>query len=481
MRYHRRPLSGPVVLTLPPTAWRAGVPLVALPALLLAPAPLQSRGQEPVLRVLLAQAGSLELTAGPTPLRVGERGGRTLLHLPPGESLKLRKTGSGLQAVVDRRSGADEHHTLPLRDIWIEPAAAPSGGAQFMLKKRGFRGQLQVRPSGAALQAINHIGVESYLPSVVGSEMPASWPQEALRAQAVAARTYALRQRKPGAPFDLQATVASQVYKGVAAETDTTRRAVSSTRSQVLMHGNGLINAVFHSSSGGATENSGEIWTRQLPYLVSVPDYDEFSPVREWEKTITPWGLRRAFPEIGGATRIEVLSTTSAGRVRRARIHGPSGRTLVLKGSELRKRLELRSALARFYFEAQSGEPPVRLTMGLTQTAPRPKPIPVIPAKGSRAAPSGAPSSLAAALNGITRTSRSTVMSRLVESALPSRPVARRRRMAPGSLLVLGRGYGHGVGMSQWGAYGLARRGEGYEQILRHFYRGAEVRPYSPL
>ena len=100
--------------------------------------------------------------------------------------------------------------------------------------------------------------------------MPASWPQAALRAQAVAARTYALRQRSASQPFDVSATVASQVYKGVEAETPATREAVVSTRGEVLMYGGSLVNAVFHSSSGGSTENSGDLWIQQLPYL--VPD-----------------------------------------------------------------------------------------------------------------------------------------------------------------------------------------------------------------
>ena len=155
------------------------------------------------------------------------------------------------------------------------------GGAQGLLLLQGqpYRGRLQLSRQGQGVQAVNHVSLESYLAGVVGSEMPASWPLAALRAQAVAARTYALAQRRPEAPFDLKATVASQVYRGVVAETDSTREAVASTRGQVLMYDGTLINAVFHSSSGGSTENSGEIWNRQLPYLVSVPDYDRDSPV----------------------------------------------------------------------------------------------------------------------------------------------------------------------------------------------------------
>ncbi len=138
------------------------------------------------------------------------------------------------------------------------------------------------------MQAINRLGVESYLPSVVGAEMPHQWPAEALRVQSVAARTYALRQLRPGADYDLDSTQRSQVYLGLESETPSTRSAVASTRAQVLTHGSRLIEAVFHSSSGGRTENSGEIWRNQLPYLKSVPDFDQISPVYRWSK---PWTL----------------------------------------------------------------------------------------------------------------------------------------------------------------------------------------------
>jgi stage II sporulation protein D len=192
--------------------------------------------------------------------------------------------------------------------------------------------------------------LESYLMGVVGSEMPGTWPLAALRAQAVASRTYALQQLRPKAPFDLKATVASQVYKGVEAESMPIRQAVATTRGQVLLHGQQLINAVFHSSSGGMTENSGELWSRQLPYLVSVPDFDASSPVSRWQKEFAPEDLRQAFGEIGGALSIQPLQSSSTGRLRRARVIGPGGE-LVLSGNELRERLGLRSTMVEFSFE----------------------------------------------------------------------------------------------------------------------------------
>jgi stage II sporulation protein D len=266
--------------------------------------------------------------------------------------------------------------------------------------------------------------------------MPASWPQEALRAQAVAARTYALRQRKPSAAFDVSATVMSQVYKGLEAETPSTRAAVASTRGQVLMYGSSLANTVFHSSSGGRTENSGDLWTQQLPYLVSVPDFDQGSPVHSWEQRLDPPLLREAFADIGGVTRIDVLSTTASGRVRQARVLGPTG-TRVVTGPELRSRLRLRSTQVRFEVIAP-------------EVAMVPPPVPPLPQGGQAAEASGA-------------------------SAAAPAPV----QLPQPALLAIGRGFGHGVGMSQWGALAMAQQGDSYERILQHYYRGTALRPYS--
>jgi stage II sporulation protein D len=279
------------------------------------------------------------------------------------------------------------------------------------------------------------VPLETYLTSVVGSEMPASWPQEALRAQAVAARTYALKARKPAALFDLQATTASQVYKGVEAETDSTRAAVEGTRGLVLTYDDALIDAVFHSSSAGsATESSGQLWPRQLPYLVSVPDFDRDSPVREWRQPLDAALLSRAFPELESVTAIEVLSTTATGRVRQARVVGPTG-ALLLSGAQLRSRLGLKSTWVRFALlpiPAAVEEPAAAALL------PPPLPALTLPAPTS-----------------------------------PTTEVLQ--------LVALGRGYGHGIGMSQWGALGLARQGESYAAILRHYYRGTQLRPYGPL
>jgi stage II sporulation protein D len=328
---------------------------------------------------------------------------------------------------------------VPVAELWLTPRR--DGGSQGVVLLEGqlFRGRLQLSRQGQNLQAINHVSLESYLAGVVGSEMPASWPLDALRAQAVAARTYALAQRRPAAPYDVKATVASQVYRGISAETASTREAVASTRSQVLMHDGALINAVFHSSSGGSTENSGEMWSRQLPYLVSVPDFDQTSPVHQWEKSFDPLALRRAFRETDGVAAIQVLDTSSTGRVRRARILGPAG-SLEVSGNELRQRLGLRSTFVTFRLEPSSTAPE-SISGSLRRLMATDGPPPPQLGTPEPAAPAQPPSPV----------------------ALPS-------------LLVSGRGFGHGVGMSQWGAHALALRGEDYRRILSHYYRGAELR-----
>ena len=175
------------------------------------------------------------------------------------------------------------------------------------------------------LQVVNQLGIETYLASVVGSEMPHQWPLAALQAQAVAARTYALKQRGGGRGWDVKATVASQMYRGVESETDSTREAVRSTSSLVLVHGGRLIDAVFHSSSGGATEASGMVWRQQLPYLVSVPDHDQHSPVHRWQgERFDAETLRQRLPETGGLDSVDVLSRSGSGRVvrRASAAHG---------------------------------------------------------------------------------------------------------------------------------------------------------------
>ena len=225
----------------------------------------------PLVRVLLGEAPRLDLVAGDSGLRLVDGRAQVLRDLAPGESLQLRAAAGGIVPVGSSASPA-AGSTAPTGELWFEPLGSVSQTFSFSLGGDRYRGRLQVRLlESGQLQAVNHLPLETYLTSVVGSEMPASWPQAALQAQAVAARTYALSALRSTAVYDLKATVASQAYRGVASETDSTRQAVSATRGQVLMQDGRLIQAVFHSSSGGSTASSSrKTYSSWKSFLLSI-------------------------------------------------------------------------------------------------------------------------------------------------------------------------------------------------------------------
>ena len=458
-----RPLPSRVLLNLS-TGRRCAGAVLTLPLVVVALAAdprAAVTAQEPQMRVLVAEGSELSVRAdGDQPLLVhglgkGESRFQTLQVRLQDRRLALTGVKEGLRSV--RISSSDP------RGIW--------------LGQRRYRGDLLLLVRNGRIQAVNQLGIETYLPSVVGSEMPATWPLAALQAQAVAARTYALRQRGRKPDFDVKATVSSQVYKGLESETPRTREAVATTRSLVLVHNGRLINAVFHSSSGGATEPSGEVWQNQLPYLVSVKDHDQHSPVHRWNQRFEAGDLRRRFEETGGVDRLSVLRTSSTGRVRSARIQGPLG-SLVLTGRQLRQRLGLKSTMVSFSLlqddrgtaldpldpAGHGSESPPQL-IGLWSDSASGSIGVADPSSegGDAAAAPLPPPPLGKPLTASTRAGRA-----------PGTP--------PGSIVLEaeGQGYGHGVGMSQWGAHGLASQGADFREILHHYYRGATIRPYRP-
>jgi len=230
-----------------------------------------------------------------------------------------------------------------------------------------------------------------------------------------------------------------------------------------------------------------------------VPDGDDQSPWRQWSLRFEPQQLRRAFRETAGANRIEVLATSSTGRVRRARVIGPAG-SLDLSGGELRQRLGLRSTLVEFRFEEPAGDSaaggsapgaPGGMGAGIAAATARAAAaarygggwwsgrdadVPSSARQTSPTGPSAAPPP--PPLPALVDSATGAVAEALVEGPDPAQPAPALRPQLP-ALEVVGRGFGHGVGMSQWGAYALALRGKEYGAILRHYYRGAELVPYA--
>jgi stage II sporulation protein D len=302
---------------------------------------------------------------------------------------------SGMNSFTAQRNGSNiSVGNLTANVLLIEPR----NNGYVWIGDRWYRGKTRLVNQGGQITAVNHVDIEQYLYSVVGAEAVASWPIEALKAQAVAARTYALHKRSQSKNpnYDVDTTTATQVYKGLDSEYSSTVQAVGQTNGQVMTYNGQTILAVFHSSSGGHTENVEDIWSSRLPYLRGVVDYDQSAPVYQWTKTFTGRELGNLISGVGTVTAMTPERTTPQGRVITMRVTGTGGTTRI-SGENLRKALNLRSTLV---------------------------------------------------------------------SVSP---------LGNGSFQVYGKGFGHGVGLSQWGAESLAQQGLNYQQILGHYYSSASL------
>ena len=344
--------------------------------------------------------------------------------------------------------------------------------------QKRYAGKLKILIRENDILVINVIGIEKYLGSVVGSEMPAKWPLEALKAQAIASRTYALKQ-KGNSLYSIDSTNKNQVYMGLEARTNKTKRAVKSTRSLVLTYKNKLINSLFHSSSAGMTENSQDVWKNKYPYLSSVKDFDKNNPKLRWNKKFSESQLKKLFPSIGGIKQIQISDITSTGRVKNVNIIGDFG-TRRISGVDLRKKMNLESTLIRFKFiENNMPKSSIENSKLLTTNSLEDEHITHIVHFGDTltiiADQYDVSIETIIALNNIENSSLINIGQKLLVPRNPLNSSSSSGRI----LLVSGYGSGHGVGMSQWGAKYMANKGEKAKEILKHFYKGVEIKPFK--
>jgi stage II sporulation protein D len=209
-----------------------------------------------------------------------------------------------------------------------------------------YRGRLVVARSGRQLEVVNALSVESYLKGVVPSEVPSDWPAEALKAQAVAARSYALANVTrvvTASNYDLYADQRSQVYGGVAAESPATSAAVDATAGQVVLYDGAVATTYFSSSSGGRTVSAKEATGKAVPYLVSVPDpYDTYSPNHDWGPVLFDAAEVATALSVPGLSELQTVAGPSD-HVENVTAVGSSGAPVVLTGSTIRTDLGLRS------------------------------------------------------------------------------------------------------------------------------------------
>ena len=293
-------------------------------------------GKAPVtkVRVLLA-AGKPSLAIGSAaPFRVRDATGR-VARVAAGDQV----LGPGLKI---KRTGAKKR-------VALKPPLVFLPGAEPLRFARRYRGTIQVDRVSGRLRAINVVGLEQYLYGVVPAEVPDDWLPEVLKAQAVAARTYAVATRKTGGAFDLYPDVRSQVYRGIDEEEDSTNAAVDETAGQVLTHGGRPIIAYFHSTSGGRTASVVHVWpgSRPTPYLTGVDDpYDSISPHHTWGPVVTPAARLQGVLKAPG--RLLDVRTTVNGSSRVDSVVGVgSGGEASAPGGDVRRALGLRSTWFR--------------------------------------------------------------------------------------------------------------------------------------
>ena len=268
---------------------------------------------------------------------------KPILKLPQGSELNVRILRDRIMANGQEIKG-DRLIIQPGADGFIRVNHAPYRGYITLLKRKG-------------LTVVNHVLVEDYLCGVVPKEMPPSWSAEALRAQSVAARTFALKNRKRHASegFDLCSTSHCQVYEGVSAEMWTTTEAVNRTHGEVLFYKGEVIDALFHTDSGGMTESSENVWGSSVPYLRAV--IESQMQTQPWERSVSLDALMQKMEKSGkplGTLKEIRLSPLSigkgsgdrslSGRVRSVLFIGTTG-SVVLSGNDLRSIFSLPSTL----------------------------------------------------------------------------------------------------------------------------------------
>jgi stage II sporulation protein D len=226
----------------------------------------------------------------------------------------------------------------------LRPPFTFSAKEPLTLGGRPYRGRLVVSSDGKRVQVVDAVALEAYLKGVVPAEMPSNWSPEALKAQAVAARSYALANLTKGRDFDLYGDTRSQVYGGIAAESPAASAAVDATKGQVVLYDGKVANTWFFSTSGGRTASSLEATGTLVPYLVSVPDpYDALSPYHDWGPVL--YDAAKVAKALRVAAPIADLQTTTgpSGRVKALTVVSGDDSQLTLSGNAVRAALELRS------------------------------------------------------------------------------------------------------------------------------------------
>lgn len=358
---------------------------------------------------------------------------------------------------------------------------------------RGYMGFKIIESS--KLISINYVELEKYLYGVVPNEISASWGMESLKAQAVAARTYAVSCISPNASYgyDMDDNQNSQVYRGYSSEKKSTTEAVDETKGEMIYYNDKLIKAFYHSTSGGSTENSENVWMDKLPYLVGVED--EFSdrsgsPYNEWQKSYQKNEIIKKLNDDGHDVNelygIEISKVSKNNRVMECIFLTDNGEIVYYK-----EQARLLLGLMSSWFKIENGSV-FYFTNEFTYDNNKDSEKDSVPSKG------GILDSITEEEQEAKETNESTdtvikldsgsVTGKYVITANGTQKLTQDKISVISSkgVSVLetnssdynfqGRGWGHGIGMSQYGAKQMAAEGYTYNEILEHYYTGVIIK-----
>lgn len=476
-------------LSAPPSVFADTAPPSA-PVASTTPAPTNTAPAQPPPAVPTPIAGAIRigLSKGLAAAEITAPGGIYVIgdgamqaQLAPGEAVKLTLEAGkiGVGGLAAKFSTVRLVPVAPAQTGTVTPGAPglsaplpvatvpPKPSNPITFKGKIYRGEIQavVAPVSGKLSVVNVVNLDEYLLGVVPEEVSYTWPLESIKAQAVAARTYALGNlgKRKDDGYDLVSDTGDQFYGGIASERLQTSQAVVATRDQVLTYGGKIISAMYHSSSGGHTENN-EIIYASVPvaYLRGVKDYDDVPGNRyySWVYTYTVEEFTQSLKgegfDVGTVLAVAAVGAqeSASGRPRQYTVTGLSG-TKTLTGGQMRSALTLPSN-PRTVTVQPGGFTPTVKSYTESQT------VAVMGAGGVvQQRTAGGAAAVAAGKTPVAVAGSVSAMGAKTNQ--------------PSGITVSGGGHGHAVGMSQWGAYGMALLGKSYVEILTHYYTGTKL------
>ena len=340
------------------------------------------------------------------------------------------------------------------------------------------------RVNGNDLTVINVVGIHDYVKGVITGEMSPSWNVEALKVQALCAKSYSYSNmgKHSSLGFDLCNTTCCQVYYGTRQQNENSNSAVDDTYGLFLLHDGEVIEAFYHASSGGYTEDAENVWGKEVPYLKAVED-EHLIQTLPYEFTVTNSELKAILKEKGYSITGDIVDfyvseTTDAGNVRALTFVQSNGKELVFTGEKARTILNGSS----YGYQVKSMRFTVTPSSGTSSTGSKTTPVNnswISSLLTKLYAIGGKGSSAKIKLDNddayVLTASGTVPLSDLMESSGNSS--SKKPASNSGSYVVSGTGSGHNVGMSQWGAKAMADDGYDYEEILHFYYTDIEIDP----